>query len=80
MLSLHRLVGVVACLAVAGTTLGAEPLSFNRDVRPILSDKCFACHGQDSKQRQADLRLDIAPDASSKVIDRYQRYASSQGV
>jgi len=48
------------CLVMTG--LSAEPnlttIEFNRDVRPILSDICFQCHGPDQKQRKADLRLD----------------------
>jgi hypothetical protein len=36
----------------------AEPVSYRRDVRPILAENCFTCHGQDSKNRKADLRLD----------------------
>lgn len=41
---------------------GAAPpgrLKFNRDVRSLLSDRCFACHGPDEKRREADLRLDV---------------------
>ena len=35
-----------------------DDIRFNRDVRPILADNCFACHGQDAKKRKAKLRLD----------------------
>ncbi len=41
----------------------AEKLAYNRDIRPILSDKCFQCHGPDSGKREGDLRLDIREEA-----------------
>ena len=43
--------------------LQAEPISYNRDVRPILSENCFFCHGFDKNKREGDLRLDRYEDA-----------------
>lgn len=44
-------------------------LRFNRDIRPILSDKCFACHGNDKNKRVVDMRLDVRDSAiAAKAI------------
>ncbi len=45
------------------TSKAAKTVRYNRDIRPILADKCFKCHGPDANERKAKLRLDSARDA-----------------
>jgi len=56
--------GIFAILLLSLESKGADSkLDFTQDIRPILSDKCFFCHGPDEHERGADLRLDNAKDA-----------------
>ncbi|MGA1338857.1 MAG: DUF1553 domain-containing protein, partial [Opitutales bacterium] len=50
-------------LLISASAFAAEDIRFNRDIRPILSENCFYCHGQDPKHREADLRLDVRDEA-----------------
>lgn len=63
---------VALCLAIILLSLNAlqaaERIEFNRDVRPILSDNCFYCHGPDKNHREADLRLDIREEAVDRAF------------
>src|SRR5882757_6831628 len=66
-------------LALAGISAAAPAASdgklrFNQDIRPILSDKCFACHGTDAKKRKGDRRIDT-PEGAYAVNEGVQAIA-----
>ncbi|MFN0105930.1 MAG: PSD1 and planctomycete cytochrome C domain-containing protein [Bryobacteraceae bacterium] len=56
---MRTLLFAASCLAA----FGQGPVSFNRDIRPIMSDTCFRCHGPDKSSRMANLRLDLRDEA-----------------
>src|SRR5260370_7050369 len=60
---IHLVAGGCVVSALGLRAAPNENLQFNRDIRPILSDRCFKCHGPDSASRKAGLRLDRAEDA-----------------
>ena len=57
-------------VVVTGTVMSvhADQVQFARDIRPILSDKCFFCHGPDEGNREADLRLDLEQEAGAVIV------------
>ena len=70
----HRIVGYLACLVLTRGAIPTaaragepEPVHFSRDILPILSENCFACHGPDAKARKAKLQLDLKETALRKT-------------
>jgi hypothetical protein len=50
---------LVVIAAMTSSTTSAAPLSFSRDIKPILSDSCYHCHGPDDAARESELRFDL---------------------
>lgn len=67
-----RMLRILAMLCLASAALVGAP-SYNREVRPILSENCFACHGPDEAAIEADLRLDRREDALAPLDARGTR-------
>src|SRR5262245_29084514 len=57
------LLAIATLVALSSLAAAQEKLLYNRDIRPILMENCFACHGPDSASRKAGLRLDRREDA-----------------
>jgi hypothetical protein len=57
----------------------SKAISYNRDIRPILSDKCFSCHGPDANKVKAGLRLDLPSRAFAELEKNKGHYAIVPG-
>jgi hypothetical protein len=82
------LLAVLLTVAMVATTQAAPPagkINFNRDIKPLLTHRCFTCHGPDEAERKADLRLDLRDEALKSAIkpgdargsEVYQRIVST---
>ena len=67
-LSVHMLISVAAISVTTLCRADIGKIEFNRDIRPILSENCFACHGPDRNQRRANLRLDQRDSAMERGV------------
>ncbi|HVZ57844.1 MAG TPA: PSD1 and planctomycete cytochrome C domain-containing protein [Chitinophagaceae bacterium] len=89
---MKRKILAVLTLIMAGVTLlslscsgpdrgvaGGDRISYNFDIRPILSDRCFICHGPDANKRKAQLRLDIADSAYAPLKETKGAFALVPG-
>jgi hypothetical protein len=67
--ALVSLAGVISCAdAKANPTPPVKPVDYNREIKPLLSDRCYACHGPDQGRRKAGLRLDVRELAVKRAI------------
>jgi hypothetical protein len=65
------IVGVLLVPVLVSAQTPAPLVEFNRDVRPVLSDKCYTCHGPDQSRRRTKLRFDVEADAKQDLGGRF---------
>ncbi|MGY8770004.1 MAG: PSD1 and planctomycete cytochrome C domain-containing protein [Pirellulales bacterium] len=80
---MNRIVQVLSIVALSTTvpngSVEAAPINFNRDIRSLLSDRCFHCHGPAEEDREADLRLDQPDGEQGALTDRDDSIAIKPG-
>lgn len=70
---------LLSCSGNNNTKNDKDLISYNFQIRPILSDKCFNCHGPDANKRQAGLRLDLASEAYNALKEHPRAHALVPG-
>lgn len=60
---------LIGGFALSGQAAAQETVDFDQRIKPLLSDRCYFCHGPDAENRQADLRLDVEAAAKERVIE-----------
>ena len=66
---MKRVLTIFGITCLAAGLVAEEKIEFNRDIRPLLSNRCYACHGPDQDERKADLRLDTREGAMMDLGD-----------
>jgi hypothetical protein len=67
--ALGTLLGIAVALGRSAEPAGTKPVDYTRDIKPILSSQCYACHGPDEGKRKAKLRLDDRDSAVKNALD-----------
>jgi hypothetical protein len=67
MLPLRQFAGLLIAAAIVAAAQADEQVDFARDIRPMLIDHCYQCHGPDAAHRKAELRLDLPSGATAKL-------------